>query len=313
LADSKILAVVDPTAKEQPAAQRAAWLARISGADLDLFICDYDQYLAGERFFDSAALAAARESLLREHQKKLKALAASLGDGIAIETDVRWDKPLDEGIVRKVLSSKPTLVVKDTHYHSALKRSFFSNTDWNLIRECPAPLLLVKPGDPETLDAVIAAVDPVHERDKPAEVDHVILRAARALSNETGAAFHVVHGFDPSPAYAVSADSMAFPIATPIHELTEALRSKHRAAVDELLEPYSLPKDRVHLLEGETRAVLTGITEKLGRCIVVMGAVARGALQRIVLGSTAEHVLDRLASDVLIVKPEGFKPHVQPD
>jgi hypothetical protein len=42
-----ILCVIDPTATEHPALERAAWLARALGASLELFICDYDQYLAG--------------------------------------------------------------------------------------------------------------------------------------------------------------------------------------------------------------------------------------------------------------------------
>lgn len=309
----RILVVVDPTSGAQPAAELGARLARKTGAVLELFICDYDQYLAGERFFDSAALRAARKSLIDNHLKKLNKIASKLDlDAAAVEVDATWDRPLDEGIVRKILASKPALVIKDTHYHSALKRSIFSNTDWNLIRECPAALLLVKPDSAAASGAVIAAVDPVHERDKPAELDHAILKAARKLSEELGGPLHVVHGFDPSPAYAVSADSMAFPIATPIHEMTEALRARHQDAVKELVEPYGLPPGNVHVVEGETRKILVGLAEKLGASVVVMGAIARGPLKRLVLGSTAEQVLDRLPSNLLIVKPAGFETSVGP-
>jgi universal stress protein E len=306
------LVIVDPTAQEQVAASHAVWLAEKTGAVVELFICDYDQYLAGEQFFDSKALKAARESLIENHTKRLKKLAAEIGaEGVSIEVDAKWDRPLEDGIVRKVLATKPTLVVKDTHYHSALKRSIFSNTDWNLIRECPAPLLLVKPDRSTLTGPVIAAVDPVHERDKPAELDHEILKAARTLAEVIGSKVHVVHGFDPSPAYAVSADAMAFPIATPIDGMTEALKQRHADAVTKLLAPYDLPESQVHVREGETRKVLIGMAEKLKASVVVTGAVARGPLQRIVLGSTAEHVLDRLPCDLLIVKPRGFATTVQ--
>ena len=36
------------------------------------------------------------------------------------------------------------LIVKDTHHHSLGKRTFLTNTDWELIRACPVPLLLTK-------------------------------------------------------------------------------------------------------------------------------------------------------------------------
>ena len=63
---------------------------------------------------------------------------------------------------------------------------------------------------------------------------------------------------------------------------------------------------RVHVVEGETREVLVSFVEEAELDLVVIGAVSRGALQRLALGSTAERVLDRLPCDLLIIKPEGF-------
>lgn len=307
----RILVVVDPTTSEQPAMTRAAWLARKTGASIELFICDYDQYLSGERFFDSQSMEKARENLIDSHRKRLHKLAQGIAaDGISVFVDASWDHPLHDGIVRKVMRSKPDIVFKDTHYHAAIRRSIFSNTDWNLIRDCPAPLLLVKPEGFEEPLSIIAAVDPVHERDKPAELDHRILDTARTLAEQLGGDLHVLHGFDPSPAYAVSADSMAFPISAPIKEMMEALKTKHQAAVEDLLEGRNIPESRVHVLEGDTREVMIGLVQQLDADVVVMGAVSRGALQRLVLGSTAEHVLDHVPCDVLIVKPAGFETKV---
>lgn len=311
--DSKhILVIVDPTAKDQPALERAAWLAKSSGASLELFVCDYDQYLAGERFFDAKSLEKARKSLIANHVKRLKKLAGKISErGLAVTVDAVWDRPLHEGIVRKVLRSKPGLVVKDTHYHSAIRRSVFSNTDWDLIRDCPSPLLLVKPHDMGKDVSVIAAVDPLHERDKPAELDHRILDTGLELCEKVGGKLDVFHAFDPSPAYAVSADSMAFPISAPMTEMMQALKHSHEQAMATLVENYDFDAASVHILEGDIGELLIGMTEKLGTDIVVMGAVARGALKRLVLGSTAEQLLDRIPCDLLIVKPADFVTAVE--
>jgi universal stress protein E len=48
---------------------------------------------------------------------------------------------------------------------------------------------------------------------------------------------------------------------------------------------------------------LLALTEQLRADIVVMGAVSRRGLARVFIGNTAEDVLDRLACDLLIVKP----------
>lgn len=303
--NNTILVVADPTAKEQPAVERAAWLADKLGCNLELFICDYDQYLAGERFFDTKALQKAREGLIKRHLQRLEKLAAPLRDkGISVAVDAVWDHPLHEGILRKIESTSPRLVFKDTHYHSVVRRSLFSNTDWHVIRECRPPLWLVKPSKDVAVSSILAAVDPVHDRDKPAKLDHKILRTAEEIRAAIDGKLHIVHAFDPAPIYAVSTDAMSFPITEPINEAVAELKSHHQAAMNELTEKLQPPPASVQLADGETREVLIGAVQKLKAEVLVIGAVARGALQRLVLGSTAERVLDHVPCDLLIVKPD---------
>ena len=299
-----ILAVIDPSTKEQPALARAGWLAGKLGLALELFICDYDQYLAGERFFDSLALKKARANLMDRHKKRLEKLAQPLRDaGVTVTVDAAWDHPLHEGIVRKIDKAKPHLVVKDTHYHSAMRRSVFSNTDWHLIRDCKLPLWLVKPHAAPEIKTLLAAVDPMHERDKPAALDHKILKTAEDIRAAIDGQLVIVHAFDPAPVYAVSTDAMSFPIMEPINEVVESLRAQHQAAVQELATKHSIDATDAHVIEGEIREVLVDAVDKFGADLVVIGAVSRSALKRLILGSTAERVLDFVPCDLLIVKP----------
>lgn len=309
-----VLVVADPTTTTQPAVQRGAWLAKQLGAGLELFICDYDQYLSGERFFDDGSLEKARKQVISKNTATLRKLAQQVGEGLSVTVDAAWDHPLHEGIVRKVLAAKPDFVLKDTHYHPALKRAIFSNTDWNLIRDCPAPLWLVKPrpvGDPLEM---IAAVDPVHEHDKPAALDHRILDLAKDLAASVRARLHVFHAFDPAPAYAVSSDSMAFPISAPMTDILQALKQRHEEAVGELMKSYAdVPSNRIHVVEGNTREQLDALVDDISADLVVMGAVSRGLFERIILGSTAEQILDRVACDLLIIKPSNFESRLATD
>lgn len=302
---NSILVVIDPTTNEQPALARAGWLAQKLGSDLELFICDYDQYLAGERFFDTKALKKARAGLLERHTKRLDKLAAPLREaGVNVTVDATWDHPLHEGILRKIDRSSPRLVVKDTHFHSAIRRSLFSNTDWHVIRDCSAPLWLVKPHDDPAISTVLAAVDPVHDRDKPAKLDHKILDMAEEIRQAVDGNIQVVHSFDPAPIYAVSTDAMSFPITEPINDAVEELRLQHQKAMDDLTASRKLSPDSTHMIDGETREVLVGAVDDLNADVVVIGAVSRGGLKRLALGSTAERVLDFVPCDLLIVKPD---------
>ena len=144
----RILAVIDPTVEVQVGAAKAARLARLSGAALELFACDFDPALTGQPF-DTDQLRRLREEFIADRAAYLEDLADELrAGGLDVTTHVHWDNPLHEGILRRVAEFEPDLMVKDTHsHHSLLRRALFTNTDWNLIRRCPVPLLLSRTAD----------------------------------------------------------------------------------------------------------------------------------------------------------------------
>ena len=237
-------------------------------------------------------------------KQKLEDLAAPLrDDGLSVSCDVAWDHPLDEGIVRKVIESNPWLVAKDTHHHNVLKRTILSNTDWHLIRECPAPLYLAKPESVSPAPKVAAAVDPLHEHDKPALLDHQLVEHAKELAEATGGELHVAHTYAlPQP--------MSVPEGAPIVDISEEVEAEHRKAFDGFLKGYELSAGQTHFLEGLPHQRLPELVEDQNIDVMVMGAVSRRGLDRIFLGSTAERVLEWLPCDLLIVKPEGFASSV---
>lgn len=303
----RILAVVDPTADAQPAVQRAAWIARRTRARVELLICAYSPEILEQRPPGTMDVSKALKVHLENQFRRLHALARPLAaEGIDVGVDAVWDSPLHEAIVRKALASEADLVLKDTHYHSALKRSIFSNTDWNLLRTCPAPLWLVKPRPLGSAPCFVAAIDPLHDRDKPAELDHAILTIGAELGRALGGRFDVFHAFDVAPVLAASAGALATPLVLPVPELIDAVTARHTDAVHALTDNHGIERDHVHVEQGATCARLLALTERLRADVVVMGAVSRRGLARVFLGNTAEDVLDRLGCDLLVVKPPAI-------
>ncbi len=301
MTDRKILVVVDPRSDEQPAVERAARLAEHLSASLELFICDYDPDIDVGRVATVWIDQPARENLLAILREKLETIAVPLRErGLEVAVDVAWDHPLEAGIVRKVVACQPWLIAKDTHHHNVLKRTILSNTDWHLIRQCPEPLLLVKPHPLAENPKVFAAVDPLHVHDKPAQLDNEIVELAKTLADGIGGELHVLHTY---MVPVVSTDP-AGPLVVDISAEVEQL---HREAFKEFLAPHNIADDRAHLVEGAAFKILPQITEAEGAGLIVMGAISRSGLDSVFVGSTAERVLDRLSCDLLIVKPPGFE------
>ena len=307
----RILVVVDPTVSgEQTCVNRAAWLAQKLDLGLELFICYYEPILsiAGAAHHDH--LENSRKFAVRMQREKLEDIAESLREkGLDVIVSVVWDGQLGDGILRQVLRTNPRLVIKDTHYHNIAKRTIFSHTDWHLIRLCTVPLWLTKNHPWSDQPQIVASVDPTHESDTTATLDEAILGEALMLRDSLGASMHVYHGYVPvSPAdYAAMGSGMVPAVnPLPVEELTERIRQDHKKYLDELMLRFELDEEDGHLLPGAPEKVLPDLAEQLNADLVVMGAVARGFIQRIIIGSTTERVLDKMPCDLLIMKPEWF-------
>ncbi len=278
-------------------------LARTSGARLDLLICDYDEHVAGTRFGDSGDLRAVRQSLVEAALTRLEALAEPLrGQGLEVSVHACFDHPLQKAIVDMAVELDSTLIVKDTHYHNLLKRTLFTNTDWELIRTTPLDLLLVKPAPWPDEPVVMAAVDPLHVGDKPALLDHQILARAHELADAAAGKVHAVHAYPVSLPAAAAAGGLAAPAPVDTEATRKHIETAHRNALDELLEGYPIPADNVHLVPGVARSQLVTMARTLNASVVVTGAVSRSRLQQAFLGFTALHILDHLPCDLLIAR-----------
>lgn len=301
-----LLVIIDPTSEEQPALERAQWLARRDGYALELFICDDDDYPRDDAHSRGTHFANVRESMMLSRRNMLIRLAESVrAKGITVSCDVAWDRPMHEGIVRRVLRGDCAMVLKDTHYHSAIRRALFSNTDWNLIRTCPCPLWLVKPDHQVEGKPVLAAVDPRRSHDKPETLDDRILEAAIDIAAGVKTNLQVLHAYVLTFA-GVSADAATAPAL-----LEKEIRELRRDALEALVDRHEIPHASVNLLPGQPAQLLPKLAQDLDVGLVVMGAVARGRVERILVGSTAEKVMDRLPCDLLVVKPDGFVSPVQ--
>ncbi len=308
----KILAVVDPTVAEQPAVQRAGWLAKASGAELELLVCYYNEYLSGDRLFDSPSLEKARDEVIENHEKHLETLAEPLrADGVVVKTSAVWDHPLYEGIVRHAVESGTDIVVKDTHHHSAVTRALLTNTDWNLIRTCPMPLWLVKPTDMADKPVFVAAIDPMHQHDKPAALDDEILHISKDVAAKVDGDVHAFHAYDPRIAVATATANAYIPVSLPFDEIEQQMHEDHQKRFSEITQFHKIEDDNAHLVAGLTHEELPLIAEKLSADVVVMGAVARNRWKRLFIGATAERTLEDLPCDLLIIKPDWFQTPVE--
>jgi universal stress protein E len=303
-----LVAVADPTARSSLAVARAAEIAARTGARVTLFHSLYSPYVAGEQFYSPKDLERDIEASVNARKRQLERIARPLREaGLVANVRVRWDYPIHESIVREVLREKIDLVVLESHRHGAAARLVLSNTDWQLIRLCPCPLLLVKSGRRYQRPRVLAAIDPLHAHAKPAALDAALLAAADGFATTFGGRLHAAHFY--VLASPLTSGFMMEPMPLPANLAAQHERDVRRA-FDALAGKYALGPRRTHLRSGVPVDELPALAAEIDASVVVMGAVSRSGLRRLFIGHTAERVIDRLKCDVLIVKPAGFRTPV---
>jgi universal stress protein E len=303
-----LVALADPAAKSSPAVARAFEIAAKTGAQVTLFHSLYSPYVAGEQFYSPTDLQRDIEAAVNARKRDLERLAKPLlAGGVATHVRVRWDYPIHESIVREAVREDIDLVVIESHRHGRASRLILSNTDWQLFRLCPCPVLLVKTSRRYDRARVLVSVDPMHAHAKPAALDARLLATGHALADTFGGKLHAAHFYMLTTPLATGFMVEPLPLPTEIAE--QHARDVGRAFAA-LTGQYELGPRRAHLRTGIPVDELPDLAAEIDAHVVVMGAVSRTGLKRLFIGHTAERVIDRLKCDVLIVKPAGFKTPV---
>jgi universal stress protein E len=295
-----ILVLMEPGAEAQPSFNAALTLARRFDARLELLMVDYQDLhpayfstpSASAQEFHDSVLSAHRQVLARHERQAREFGVTAIGEAL-------WGTPFHEVVLARVAATRPDLLVKHSVHHNRIERTLFTGSDWHLIRECPAPLLLVK--DPTMLEGVslLVCVDPLHAHDKPAALDRQLLRSAEVLAGPLSDEIHALHVFSiPAPVTVIGDAYIAAAAVPPLEATVESAT----AALHELGAAHGLPPGRVRVRVGHPAREILDEARRLGAGIVVMGAVSRGRLDRWFVGNTAESVLDRLPCNVWVEK-----------
>ena len=296
-----ILVLMEPALESQAAFEAALPIAGAFGASIHMLMTDYRDLHVSFYQPPAPGLVQFRESVQAAHRVTLERCVERAGSlGVAATFESIWGTPFHELAIERVKALKPSLVMKQSVHHGRVERTLFTGSDWHLIRDCPAPLLLVK--DPSRLSRprILVCVDPQHLHDKPAALDHQLLASASLLNERLGGETHALHVFAlPHPIAVVGDAYVASAGMVPDDATLEAAN----ASLRELLSAHPAVRQHAHLRVGVPAQDIVSEALALEVDLVVMGAVSRRRLERWFIGNTAEAVLDRLPCNVWVEKP----------
>jgi len=303
-----LVAVKDPATRNPAVVGKAARLASALGAELVLFhalaeplyVGGVDGDLSSSYDDPSGAARHTRAARLARLERMAQRLRRT---GLRVRASVEWDYPPYEAVIRAACRVSAALIVAERHPGRHIAAGLLHLNDWELLRRSPLPVLLVKRSRPYRQPVVLAAVDPDHTYAKPVRLNQQILRLGATVARALKGALHAGYAYAPLPVKAVSAGALSDEEVTGLEARSErAARARLRRTVHGV----GVALARQHVMGRHPVDAIPQMAARIGSSIVVMGAISRSGFKRLLIGNTAERVLDRLACDLLIVKPPGL-------
>jgi universal stress protein E len=305
-----LVGVKDPGARKLPAVEKAARLAAAFGAELTLFHAIAEPVAAEPYLYAKNGLARHQKDIRRQHLERLESVGERLRRRhrkLKLRVEAEWDFPAHEAIVRRARRRRADLVVAEAHIGRRFTPWLMRLTDWELLRTCPLPVLVVKSDRPWRRPRLLAAIDPGHAFAKPAGLDEVILKAGAQFAAALGGSLDVVHAYPPVP---IGAATLLAGSAQTVQEVLTSTEQEARESFDRALRGSRIPRARRHLVKGTPSEAVPRAARAIRADIAIMGAISRSALKRVMIGNTAERVLGALPCDALVVKPKRFVTRV---
>jgi universal stress protein E len=254
---TRILAVVDKVEDGAVLLEKAVALARRFGAQIDLLL---------------------HESL---HAQAFATLCSTLHyDEVTLASVHRGAEPLHELILRRVLATKPDLIMKAPTGAHPLRRWTLDENDYCLANESPVPLLLVRHKAWSIPTRFAAAVDVAD--DASAEVARSILHAAGFMALGCHGEIDILY--------------------SEREQADERVRMARAVKLAQLVREFHVGCERIQVFDGSPAEKLPPIVAARHYDVLVLGAQTHQPPFRTFFGTVTSHMAEATDGDVVLVK-----------
>ncbi|MFN0197963.1 MAG: universal stress protein [Planctomycetaceae bacterium] len=300
----RILVATDFSPHAEAALKQAIWLARLTKAKITLA-----HTLPDLRKVVHQASTLAKLDLLQgegnqfdkevkqKSEAKLRQIVCDLNAG---DVQIDYQTLLGEAYVELthyVQGGNFDLVLAGTRGKAAWEQFFVGSTAKRLIRKCPADVWIVKAEHVGPPQVVLAATD-------FSDVSFQAVMRGFQIAQQANAVFHLLHVIDSND---VPEDLIEhIPAGSTLRqEIDKEAQKRLQSFLD------TLPADRsrieTHMSYGTPWMEVGRTAQHLHADLIVMGTIGRGGIKGLLLGNTAEKVLDTCDCSILTIKPEGFE------
>ena len=222
---------------------------------------------------------------IMEHKRRELAEQMPAHNAANVPTNVVWHKHLYEHATEHSAEHDFKMIVKGIHSGTSL-----CPTDWHLVRSAKVPIMFLTEQPMMHGSSVLMALDLDTLKPEKLALNQKVLQHARQLAEINNGELHLV--------FIVRVPRLLRDLEIiNTHELVKEAYQRHQIALNDI----GLPQEQVHFICGDPAMCIYQLACRLKSQYVVLGAHQRQGIAGFVLGNTAEQILQRIRSDVLVI------------
>lgn len=208
-------------------------------------------------------------------------------------------------VIQAVQNASHDLVIKDAE---PIDGKGFKAIDMTLLRKCPSAVWLNRlTHQPTNKRRIAVAVDPMIFDDEHKALSLRLLELSNSIAHSCGSRLHLLSCWEYQLERYLQNHAWIKIEDGELNKEIETARVKHREALDHLITESGIDGDIiVHHLHGVPDELVPGWVEKHEIDVLVMGTLARTGIPGIVIGNTAENIVQSVNCSLVALKPPGF-------
>lgn len=245
-----------------------------------------------------------RDVLRSDAKDRIENLALDLeSGGLKISTKITTGIPFIE-IIKEAKRSRADLVVVQAEGSHSATKPMFGSMSMRLLRKCPCALWIIN-SKQKTFRNICAAIDPFAEDEIAEKLNDSIIDVAYALLSEANDQLSIL------AVWQSLWNTWAGRTGLNSSEIAQAVREEQMSVRNRLLatlNQHELERNsyKLFLRRGAARRQIVRFATQKKIDLMIMGTVCRTGIPGVLIGNTAESVLQHLRCSVLALKPEGF-------
>ena len=298
----KILLCTHPDFTDMDIVDRAANIAKNNNAQIKVLhvIGDYPEDIS--EWWNVRNPEKLRAKIVGERQGFLDGLVERIKEiGVTkVESELRWGKEFLE-ITREVLRNHHDLVCLTSRRKSKLAKLLFECPSRDLLHYCPCALWITRGKVRRRFKRIAAALG---NKGKNEGLNTKILETATSIADSEGSELHIIHAMPIYGGKGLKGERLRANLMKHLEQVRREIKADFSPLLAE--SGPQLSEEHIHILTGSPVAAIPEFLKEMGMDLVVMGATWQANIPQLVVGITAERVLDELECGVLAVKPDDF-------